>query len=151
MAGQGATTKAASIALTEAGWTVAYVCLPNTPHIGVVPIPTSHGVSRQRYPDILAFKGDTIRLVEVEQFLSDAVVEDISLRFREMRTSLSDHIVYKSWKDHIERSFNYALPDKPHILCDLLLCRAIPKSAQPLESKLLTDSIRVFGLGQFSP
>ncbi|TON15434.1 hypothetical protein CGH61_24080, partial [Vibrio parahaemolyticus] len=65
MAKQGNVTKEYASFLSRNGWTVVYVCIPNTVHIGVVPIPTINGASKQRYPDIVAIKDEQLLIVEV--------------------------------------------------------------------------------------
>ncbi len=88
MAGQGATIGLIAEALESNGWTVVFVCVPNTPHIGVVPIPIEGGSSNQRYPDVLSFRDGVLRLTEVEITLSEDVVEKTILRFDEQITAL---------------------------------------------------------------
>ena len=56
MATQGFITKSISKQLTQDNWHVVYTCIPNTPHINVVPIRTSSISSSQRYPDIVIEK-----------------------------------------------------------------------------------------------
>ena len=88
---------------------------------GVVPIPTSHGVSKQRYPDIAALKNDQLLLVEVEMGLSDAVSQDIVLRFNEMRQALGNPALYRSWSQRVGLVSGHEMPLAPRIESRLLL------------------------------
>jgi hypothetical protein len=121
MAGQGKTTRLYATRLTDEGWKVLFICIPNSPHVGVVPIPTSHGVSKQRYPDIAALKNDQLLLVEVEMGLSDAVSQDIVLRFNEMRQALGNPALYRSWSQRVGLVSGHEMPLTPRIESRLLL------------------------------
>lgn len=113
MAGQGKTTKSYALQLKCEGWQVLYTCIPNSVHIGVIPIPTAHGASKQRYPDIAAAKDSRILLVEVEMNLTDSVVADIILRFTEMRQALDKPSVYIEWANKVGSLAKLQLPPKP--------------------------------------
>ena len=144
MAGQGKTTKDYAAALVVDGWTVLFICVPNTVHLNVVPIPTSHGVGKQRYPDIAAVKGNVVLLVEVEMSLTSAVAIDITLRFQEMLTSLLNPEIYAEWATMVSRNLQEILPSTPIFEFRLVLVRNLSLSHQPYLEKLSSYNIGVF-------
>lgn len=99
-----------SFLLPGHGWSVAFTCRPNRPHIGVVPIPTRSGVGRTRYPDLVATDGRSVRLVEVEPRETGAVLTDIRGRFIDHYLALSDPRAYTSWKGAVEQATGVAMP-----------------------------------------
>lgn len=121
MAGQGKTTKSYAAQLRTEGWNVLYTCIPNSVHVRVTPIPTSHGVSKQRYPDIAAVKDNTLLLVEVEMSLSDSVVADIILRFTEMRYALTDQKIYTEWAKKVSVVSQLQIPLLPMVTTLLVI------------------------------
>lgn len=141
MAGQGKTTRLYASILREEGWEVIYTCIPNSPHVGVVPIPTSHGVSKQRYPDILAIKHNQILLVEVEMTLTNAVSQDISLRFYEMNKSLKNTDIYRGWSRAVEISSNVTMPITPDIEMRLKLVNGSNVESSPFLEILSQQNI----------
>ncbi|MCI0565157.1 MAG: hypothetical protein MN733_42365, partial [Nitrososphaera sp.] len=118
--------------LNTNGWTIVYVCVPNTPHVNVVPIPIASG-SKQRYPDIVAFRGQITKLVEVEMKLNSNVAENIQIRFDEAVAALSDQHAWENWRQHIHRVTGLLLPHRFVPECDLVLC----KPPGPKQSKLV--------------
>jgi hypothetical protein len=110
MAGQAVATNAVAEALTEAGWRVVFVCVPNAVHHGVVPISTPGGSARQRYPDVLAVDGMVTRLIEVENVLTEAVADDIALRLGEQTLALEDSGYWEIWRRHVEATHGIAMP-----------------------------------------
>lgn len=151
MGGQGNTILRVAERLTGAGWQLAYTCVPNTPHIGAVAIPTARGTSRQRYPDVVAAKLNTVVLVEVEISLSESVVDDITERFREMRSSLADRQVYRAWSDAVRRECDLSLPAQPKIVCALVACRPFTQKSGSLLQRLADERIAVVAESQFNP
>lgn len=103
-----------------------YTCIPNSAHVGVVPIPTSHGVSKQRYPDIAALKQDRLLFVEVELALSETVVTDIILRFKEMRQALNNPKVYTDWANKIADLTKLRVPPNPTVETLLVIVNQRP-------------------------
>jgi hypothetical protein len=141
MAGQGKTTRLYASGLTAGGWNILFVCIPNTPHVKVVPIPTSHGVSKQRYPDIAAVKNGCLLFVEIEMSLSAAVVEDIGLRFREMRQALASPDIYRAWRNKVELVSGHVLPETPIFETRLKLVNEADMRSHQLVSQLESQDI----------
>jgi len=151
MAGQGKVTLAVAASLEHEAWSVAYVCIPNTPHVGVVAIPTKQGTSRQRYPDIVAVKDGVLALVEVEMTLTGSVADDIVERFREMRAALQDRETYAMWSEAVSRSCSVDLPTRPTVVCCLVTTRGWRGTAEPFAERLRASGIAVHAFGSFSP
>lgn len=151
MAGQGKITLKAAQDLKADGWQVAYVCVPNTPHIGAVAIPTKHGSSRQRYPDIVATNGSVLAVIEVEMSLSQIVAIDIVERFREMRMSLSEQSTYAMWRDAVRRECAVKLPEQPELRFCLLTTRAWTPSLDEEVQRLQEEGISVYAARAFRP
>ncbi|MDU9127602.1 PDDEXK family nuclease [Klebsiella aerogenes] len=141
MAGQGKTTRLYASMLREEGWNVIYTCIPNSPHVRVIPIPTAHGVSKQRYPDILAIKNNRILLVEVEMTLTNSVAQDISLRFSEMQKSLENIDIYRGWSRAVEISSNVTMPITPDVEMRLKLVNGLNAESSPLLQTLGQQNI----------
>lgn len=141
MAGQGSTTIAIAELLSTDGWQVAYTCIPNTPHLGAVPIPTAQGGSRQRYPDIVACRGDCLAIIEVEITVNSRVARDIVERFGEMREALSDPERYSIWRAAVLRSSSVSLPEQPRVVCQLVICRGTDAVVRAFLPGLATDGI----------
>ena len=150
MASQGKVTRAISAQLAASGWRVVFVCVPNSPHVGVIPIPTIRGAGKQRYPDVFAIRGDSLRLVEVELVLTDSVAQDIVLRFGEMTSSINNPTIYGPWKAHVERSHSLKLPSQPTLDCNLVLCRPLNEANPILVSHLLNSGVSVFDESTFA-
>ncbi len=129
--------------LAQKGWEVLYICIPNTPHVGVVPIPTSHGVSKQRYPDIAAIKNGRILLVEVEMSLTESVVQDIRLRFAEMREALASSETYRSWSAKVELATKRKMPTTAIVEACLKVVNSRDQRSAHLIDQLEADSIVV--------
>jgi hypothetical protein len=144
MAGQGKTTRDYAEKLRQEGWGILFLCIPNTVHVGVVPIMTSHGVSKQRYPDIAALSGNTILLVEVEMALTDAITEDIILRFREMREGMSNPNVYRAWASKVGTVTGLDMPSNPVLETRLLIVKGITSKVASLADRLSASHIPVF-------
>lgn len=151
MAGQGKVTLSVASELEVAGWEVAYVCVPNTPHVGAVAIPTKHGSSRQRYPDIVAGSGAVLAVVEVEMSLSPSVATDIIERFREMRVSLSHRPTYEMWRDAVRRECAVDLPELPELSCCLVTTRPWRASLEDEVQRLRGEGIWVCVATDFQP
>lgn len=145
MAGQGKTTREYAKQLINEGWNVLYICIPNTPHVRVVPIPTSHGVSKQRYPDIAAEKDGYLLLVEIEMNLTEAVVQDISLRFNEMRHSLINPDLYRAWSNSVESVSKHKMPASPIIETRLKIVNGITRKSTNLVYQLQSQGISIIG------
>ena len=142
MAGQGATIREVAACLREAGWTILFVCVPNTPHVGVIPIPTS-GIARQRYTDIVAVRGSTIRLVEVEISLNERVAEDIAARLSEQRSALQRPATWLEWSSRVRASTGAALPTTPEFECSLVVIKSFRGSSVRAEQLLRDAEVRV--------
>lgn len=133
MAGQAVTTQAVARALEKHGWTVVYTCLPGRPHVDVVPVHIVKGSAKQRYPDVLAFRDDVIKFLEVEQRLSDRVIEDISLRFCEIIETLSEPTAWTTWREQVRNVTGHILPPLFRPECELVICtRILPKVRKPV-------------------
>ena len=143
MAGQGKTTREYAAQLSKEGWSILYVCIPNTPHVKVVPIPTSHGVSKQRYPDIAAVRNDRLLLTEVEMNLTEAVVQDIVLRFDEMQQSLMSPELYSLWSKKVEMVSKHKMPPVPMIETRLKIVNGIDQRSIDLAHQLQSQGILV--------
>lgn len=143
MAGQGKITREYATQLSDDGWNILYICIPNTPHLKVVPIPTSHGVSKQRYPDIVAVKDNRLLLVEVEMNLTKIITEDIVLRFTEMRQSLFDSNIYSMWSKQVEFVSTYKMPTKPIIETRLKIVNGVNQKSFSLVNQLESQCIMV--------
>ena len=137
--------------LAAGGWQVAYTCIPNTPHVRAVPIPTSRGTSCQRYPDIVACAGDVLALVEVEITLSESVAGDIRDRFREMAAALADSDAYSHWRGAVRRQCGVLLPETPRLACCLVTCRPIGAGKRELQAQLHDHGIESTSFQDFSP
>ena len=81
MSGQGSTTLEIGDRLRKNGWNIVFLCIPNTAHLKVIPIPTQRGGSKQRYPDIVAYRDGVTRFIEVEMNLNQSVANDLIERF----------------------------------------------------------------------
>jgi hypothetical protein len=143
MAGQGKTTRKYAAQLSSDGWNILYICIPNTPHVKVVPIPTSHGVSKQRYPDIAAVSNDRILLAEVEMNLTEAVAQDIILRFVEMQRSLMSPELYSMWSKKVETVSKHKMPPKPMIETRLKIINGVDQRSISLAEQLQSQGILV--------
>lgn len=145
MAGQGKTTRKYADQLTDEGWNILYVCIPNTPHVKVVPIPTSHGVSKQRYPDIAAVNNDRLLLAEVEMNLTESVAQDISLRFNEMRQALANPDIYRAWSSRVETVSKHKMPANPIVETRLKLVNGVDQKTSSLVDHLQSQGISIVG------
>jgi len=141
MAGQGKTTREYAAQLSNDGWSILYICIPNTPHVKVVPIPTSHGVSKQRYPDIAAVSNDHLLLAEVEMNLNGAVAQDIILRFVEMRQSLMNLELYSMWSKKVETVSKHKMPPIPVIETRLKIVNGVDQRSIDLAHQLQSQGI----------
>lgn len=152
MPDQGQTILGVKRALSrEDGWTVAYVCVPNTPHIGVVPITTPEGSSEQRYPDVVATNELVIRLIEVEIKLTREVGTDILTRFKEMTTALQSSQMWKSWRRHVQEECGLSMPDTPRLSKELVLCTDTPPIDNSVAERLRSQKISVTARENFTP
>lgn len=97
--------------LLAAGWHVVYACVPNTAHLGVIPIPSSGPRSRQRYPDIVAVRGGVTRLIEIEPRLTRAVLSDIAGRFDDHVDALTTSSVWTTWCESIDKRNAFLMPE----------------------------------------
>lgn len=149
MANQGATTKEIARTLQEVGWQVVYTCIPNTPHVNVVPISTPSGSSNQRYPDIVAFRQDDTKLIEVEIRLNRQVTNDLVIRFKDMIDALKDDSAWQLWRHHIYKTTGYHLPKRFRPHCDLVICQPIPTSTRWLAEELKSQNISVFFVADY--
>ena len=143
MAKQGDVTRKYANSLTLDGWSVAYVCIPNTAHIGVVPIPTAHGSSKQRYPDIVALKGNRLLIVEVEISLNEYVYEDITLRFSEMNYSLSNEDLFLNWRWLVSHNCGTDIPLDVNIENQLIIIKPLKTDSFQYKELLENNNIKV--------
>lgn len=125
MATQGTFTRNLAISLSADQWVIAYTCIPNTPHLKAVPIPIIKGSSKQRYPDIVAIRGNNLLLVEVELTLTDNIAQDIMTRFLEMRTALGNTDIWKSWRQHVNDTCGVSIPQVVVLKCVLYICSSL--------------------------
>lgn len=133
MATQGKITNEIADKLIAEGWKVVYKCIPNTPHIGVVPIPTSSGSSSQRYPDIVAYKDDEVRFVEVEIKLNAQVAKQLIERFDDYTGYLSKENNWALWKQQVFQYTGHMLPNGFCPVCDLVICSPVSTQEALLE------------------
>jgi len=133
------------------GWAVAYVCVPNTPHIGVIPITTPEGSSEQRYPDVVATNGLVVRLIEVEIRLTEEVGTDILTRFREMSAALQSSQIWESWTQDVREVCDLSMPDTPHLSKELVLCKETPPFDGTVARELKSRDISITAGENFSP
>lgn len=125
MAGQASTTIAIADILLRTGWTVVFRCIPNSPHIGVVPIPIQRGSAKQRYPDILSFRDHILRLTEVEIALTDNIADKIIERFDEQRAALLSPVTWVAWTARVRSLTGHLLPADCQLSCELVVCKPI--------------------------
>jgi hypothetical protein len=140
---QGQVTRHEANQLEQNGWRVAYVCVPGTPHVGVVPIPVVNGSCRQRYPDIVAHDGTMTLLLEVEPKLTASVSTDIQLRFSEQVNSLVAKERWDSWRNHVKHTTGVWLPDVFIPRCELVLVTPPKGAAEAYVGALETSGISV--------
>lgn len=145
MAGQGTTTVAIAEALRQAGWTVVFTCIPNAPHVGVVPIPIQGGSAKQRYPDILSFRDHILRLTEVEMGLTDDVADNIIDRFGEQRTALLNPATWTAWRARVESLTGFIIPQDCEVTCELVVCNPIGARYLSCVPRLCSLAIAVYG------
>lgn len=151
MAGQGATIRRIASLLRQNDWSVVYVCIPNSPHVGVVPIPTPNGATEQRYPDILAFKGHVVKLIEVEIAMDQDTAQHTIERFAEQCRSLRSPALYSSWRARVHELTGYALPTEPDIKCELITCSALAARFGSHSARLIEAGISVCAESDYSP
>jgi len=151
LSGQGVSIKHIAEKLKGANWNVVYVCVPNTPHVGVVPISTGAGVTAQRYPDILSTKDDVIRLTEVEISLNENVAMKAIERFLEQRSTLLKPIYYTDFGSRVKELTGIILPQKPIIICELITCKNISIKANVFCQLLLANNINVMNEHEYIP
>lgn len=150
--GQGTVTRNIAKILRKNGWTIGYICVPNTPHVGVVPIPTSvSGVGAQRYPDVVAFNDSITLLIEVEPVLNLNVSLDIHLRFTEMITALENPTVWERWRRHVQLEAGIVLPPSFSPLCKLVVCEEVSTFDNLITAALRNHGIRVVSFADYSP
>ena|SRR5579859_1664914 len=142
MAGQGSTIRGYAGQLRDADWTVVYMCIPNTPHVGVVAIPIA-GSSKQHYPDILAFKGNVTRIVEVEIQLTAAVAEKIRQRFEEIRGALHAPGGWSIFRQHVKGTTGISLPKTFTSDCELVVCGNGKGVDKDLVTELASSNVSV--------
>jgi hypothetical protein len=143
MSNQGDVIRITKQGLKEKGWNVVYTCIPNTPHVGVIPIPTPQGSSEQRYPDIVATTGPVVRIVEVEINLTEQVVLDIRTRFSEMTSALTNSSVRSQWRKNISNSSGLTVVEDFRIEKDLVVCLENIPDDSPLVRDLHSSGIDV--------
>jgi hypothetical protein len=141
VAGQGSTIKAVARELESSGWSVVYVCIPNTPHVGVVPITIKDGSAEQRYPDIVAYRDQITKIVEVEMGLTENVLYDIQTRFQEMVEALEDLEAWDTWRQHIHKVTGHSLPIGFEPECELVVCAPTSNAQIPDPIPLVTSRI----------
>jgi hypothetical protein len=149
VAGQGATTKRAAATLRDSGWQVVYTCVPNTPHLGVVPISTRTGVTAQRYPDILSTHGNVIRLSEVEMSLTEDVATKAIERFGEQRSALSTPEVYADLRSRVLELTGIELPKTPTVVCELVICAKLDNRNRGMVAELDRHGILVVAASHY--
>lgn len=127
MPGQGAVTISIANAIRQnQKWHLVYSCVPNTTHLGVVPIPTPMAVGNQRYPDVVAVNKEIVWLIEVEIRLTMKVARDIQHRFAEMKSALSQEPIWKTWRNQVERVAGLVMPTEFSSRTTLVICTGNP-------------------------
>lgn len=149
MGTQGGTIAAIACALETARWQIVFKCVPNRAHVGVVPIPVTGG-AKQRYPDIVASRGQVLRLIEVEPVLSEVVANDIVERFTQQREALAIPALWELWRERIRTIAGIALPSSPLVEAVLVYLRPSPTTLIGAEI-LRAAQIRVYAAEQFEP
>lgn len=149
MATQGFITKSISKQLTQDNWHVVYTCIPNTPHINVVPIRTSSISSSQRYPDIVAYKGDQTLFVEVEIKLNSNVKDQMIERFQDYIDALKEKENWDIWRNQLNTLTNYNLPSKFNPIALLIICNNISDDNATLINDLRQNKILCFTASTF--
>jgi hypothetical protein len=142
MAGQGSTIRGYAAQLRDADWTVVYTCIPNTPHVGVVAISIA-GSSKQHYPDILAFKEDVTKIVEVEMQLTAAVAEKIRQRFEEIRGAFHAPGRWSTFRQHVKETTGIGLPKAFSSDCELVVCGNGKGADREIVTELARFKVRV--------
>lgn len=132
------------------GWTIVYICIPNSPHINVVPIPTRTNHSKQRYPDVVAVRGEVTKLIEVEPRLTLSVAKNIALRFRESGDALSDTKLWNSWVSQVQSLTKISMPKSFESSFDLILCHDLKPYHEVAASYLRLLNISVNGVGSLT-
>ncbi len=149
--GQGQAIRAAAARLKDAEWMIVFVCVPNTAHVNVVPIPTKSGASKQRYPDVVAYKGTVTRFIEVEMVLNEHVAKNIVERFSDITDSLSPLTSWKTWRDHVLHQTGHNLPHEFNPKYDLVICGPMSRDVQALTHSLSIEGICVSSVADFEP
>lgn len=149
MSGQGSVTNEVAAALRRAGWRVAFACIPNAVHHGVVPISTPGGSARQRYPDVLSVGQEVTRLIEVEMRLTTPVADDIALRLEEQVIALSDPDYWEIWRRHVEEIHELPMPSTFSPLQELVICGPDSSPDAALIQRLARSGIWAGTLAEF--
>jgi hypothetical protein len=148
--GQGDTIRAVAAQLKSEGWSVHFVCVPNTPHVGVIPIPCNGASAKQRYPDVLASNDRTTKFVEVEPGLNENSATDLETRFSEMLAALNDPPTWQLWRDHVVATSKKPMPQTFLPECDLVICTKGGLSPT-LVTRLQQKGIRVLPTSKYTP
>ena len=149
MATQGSITKSISKQLMQDKWNVVYTCIPNTPHINVIPIPTSSVSSSQRYPDIVAYKGDQTLFVEVEIKLNSDVKDLMIERFQDYINALKEKRTWDLWRDQLNTLASCNLPSDFNPIALLIICNNISDDNATLIDDLRQHKILCFTASTF--
>ena len=141
MATQGNISNNYARKLENDGWTIIFKCIPNKPHVNVVPIPTINGISTERYPDIVAIKDNYTLFVEVEISLNNATVTNIIERFIDYTSSLNKQECWKTWTDKIENLTGKSMPITYIPLRTLVICKKYGEKERYLVDRLSANDI----------
>lgn len=149
MAGQGQVIRDIASLLKAEDWDVIFVCIPNSAHEGVVPIPTLKGSTKQRYPDILSCRKNILRLTEVEISLSASIAKKAIERFSDMSGSLSSKDSYLAWSQRVLGLTGKQLPVEPNIICELVVCTKLEPTFFPMVAELKTHGVSTIDKANF--
>jgi hypothetical protein len=117
--GQGKVTNSIAELLIENGWSVLFKCVPNTIHIGVVPIPIGYG--KTRYPDIVAYQNGVMKLIEIEPKLNSEICQSLKVRLEEQRTALGNRKIRSDWIRSLTMKTGVSIGIEFDIECELVV------------------------------
>jgi len=146
MSGQSCGTKNIVSLLEKEGWNIIFKCLPNTPHLGVIPIPVSTGTSLQRYPDICATKNKIIKLIEVEIKDSLKVRLKTEERFVEQTKSLNNKEIFQKWRKRVSDYTKSDVSETISIECELWI---LQKPKKPTLDNINDKVFKIFYLTDY--
>jgi hypothetical protein len=143
MASQGKVTQERARFLENSGWTVIYQCLPNSPHIGVVPVPVRID-GEQCYPDILSFKGATLMLTEVEPRLNILTANNIQRRISSQIMTLQNTRFLEEFCNRLSEITSINVPSIRHIEAELVVISVLKDESISALEILSKSNVRTY-------